>query len=372
MVRAIFLSILVAIISLLAYTITARFLEALFLGAVLAVITYPYYERLQAWSQFRKGVASGLMCLAVTLVIVLPVFGIVSAVSAKAIFYIDRLMTAGTTEYVALQDLIRTVAAWIPDGNKYVEHVDLLVSKFGVMNLAHFGAAFFRAAYSGLVEIALGSFVVTVTLFYAYVDGPTLLANVKRISPLRDEHEEQLFSEFASMARAMVKGTLLIGTGQGIASGVVLYFTGIEGAWLWTMFMIVLGIIPVAGANLIMWPIAVIEFATGHIGAGIIIVLATVIIGVADHLVRPKVIGKDAQMHSGLILLSLTGGVLVWGPIGFLEGPIVWALCLAVWNLFELEFRDSVRGEKAFRLPRKRQWMYMREYGRGRLRSTDA
>jgi predicted PurR-regulated permease PerM len=102
--------------------------------------------------------------------------------------------------------------------------------------------------------------------------------------------------------------------------------------------MTVLSLLPAVGSGFIWVPAAVILFATGHIvKAFILLGGGALVIGLVDNLLRPVLIGRDTRMPDYLVLLSTLGGLTVFGISGFVIGPVIAALFLAVWDMFALE-----------------------------------
>ena len=99
-------------------------------------------------------------------------------------------------------------------------------------------------------------------------DGPHLVEILVRALPLGDERERHLFSKFAEVTRATVKGNLAVATVQGTLGGLIFAILGIEGAFLWGVVMVVLSLIPVVGAGLIWGPVAIYLFSVGGLDSG--------------------------------------------------------------------------------------------------------
>ena len=63
-------------------------------------------------------------------------------------------------------------------------------------------------------------------------------------------------------------------------------------------------------------------------------------VSAVDNLIRPKLVGKDAKMPDLLILIGTLGGLLVFGPIGFIIGPLICGLFLTVWEIYGATFKE--------------------------------
>ena len=159
-----------------------------------------------------------------------------------------------------------------------------------------------------------------------------------------------MLTQFASITRATVKGTLVIGIIQGALAGVAFWVAGIEGAALWGTIMMILSIIPGIGAALVWVPAVIILFVTGHyLTATLLAAWCAAVVGTVDNFLRPMLVGRDAKMPDLLILIGTLGGLFLFGPIGFIVGPIVCGLFLTVWDIYGTTFREILPPVTSFR-----------------------
>src|SRR6185436_2034356 len=89
---------------------------------------------------------------------------------------------------------------------------------------------------------------------------------------------------------------------------------------------------------------------TGHLWSGIGLALfCGLAVGSVDNLLRPILVGRDTQMHELMIFFSTLGGLLVFGAMGFIVGPILAALFLTAWEMFGSAFRSELAAPEAMR-----------------------
>jgi predicted PurR-regulated permease PerM len=112
--------------------------------------------------------------------------------------------------------------------------------------------------------------------------------------------------------------------------------------------MTVLSTIPGIGAALVWVPAAIILMATGALWQGIALAaFSAFVVGSVDNLMRPRLVGRDTQMHELLIFFSTLGGLLFFGAMGFIVGPILAALFVTAWEMFGTEFRSHLAEPEA-------------------------
>jgi predicted PurR-regulated permease PerM len=182
------------------------------------------------------------------------------------------------------------------------------------------------------------------TLFFFLKDGKRMLTRLMHLCPLGDVYEEMLYQRFTSTARATLKGTIIIGTIQGTLGGILFAITGIEGALIWGILMILLSLIPGIGSAIIWLPAGIIMLGLGNIWQGVtILAVGMFVISLIDNILRPALVGKDTQMHPILILFSTLGGIAFFGISGFIIGPVITALFLAVVSIYEHYYKRELQ-----------------------------
>ena len=144
-----------------------------------------------------------------------------------------------------------------------------------------------------------------------------------------------MFSRFADVVRATVKGSILVAIAQGALGGLAFWFLGIHAALLWAVLMAFLSLVPAVGAGLVWVPVAIYLLATGAVWQGISLILyGVLVIGLVDNLLRPFLIGKDTKLPDYVVLISTLGGIQVFGLNGFVIGPLIAAMFMVTWEIF--------------------------------------
>jgi len=187
----------------------------------------------------------------------------------------------------------------------------------------------------------LNLFVLLYSMFFFLRDGGTILNKLLYYMPLKDEDETLMVQRFVSITRATVKGTLVIGLIQGTLAGLGFWVAGIDGSAFWGTIMVVLSIVPGIGAALVWVPGVMYLFVTGQVLAGTLLgVWCAAVVGTIDNVLRPTLVGRDAKMPDLLILVGTLGGLYLFGPIGFIIGPIVCGLFLTALDIYGAAFKD--------------------------------
>jgi len=183
-------------------------------------------------------------------------------------------------------------------------------------------------------------------MFFFLIDGRALLNRVLYYVPLTPQDEARLVARFVSVTRATLKGALFIAIVQGLLAGVAFLLAGVPGAAFWAAIMTVLSMIPAVGAALVWIPAVIYLFVVGHTLAALgLLAWCVLVVSTVDNLLRPRLVGRDTRMPDLLVLLSTLGGILLFGAVGVIVGPIVASLFVTVWHLYGEGFADWLPGK---------------------------
>jgi predicted PurR-regulated permease PerM len=172
-------------------------------------------------------------------------------------------------------------------------------------------------------------------LFFLLRDSDSLLRQLRAAIPLRPDRLVALAEKFTVVIRATVKGNIVVAIVQGALGGLIFWLLGIHGPVMWAVVMAVLSLLPAVGAALVWLPVAVYLLATGSVWQGLgLIAFGVLVIGLVDNVLRPLLVGKDTRMPDYVVLISTLGGIAIFGVNGFVIGPVIAAMFIAVWGIF--------------------------------------
>jgi predicted PurR-regulated permease PerM len=197
--------------------------------------------------------------------------------------------------------------------------------------------------------LILNLFIMLYAMFFFFKDGQKILERIFYYLPLNDEDETRMLTRFTSITRATIKGTVVIGIIQGTLAGIAFWMAGIQGAAFWGTIMTILSIVPGIGAALVWVPAVIILYINGqYVAATLLLAWCAAVVGTIDNFLRPALVGRDAKMPDLLILIGTLGGLFLFGPIGFIVGPIVCGLFLTVWDIYGATFKGVLPPVKSF------------------------
>jgi predicted PurR-regulated permease PerM len=121
------------------------------------------------------------------------------------------------------------------------------------------------------------------------------------------------------------------------------WVVGIRGPAFWGTVTAVASIVPVVGGALVWAPVVVYLLVTGHALASLgLLIWSGLVVTAIDNFLRPRFVGRDTRMSDLLVLLSTLGGLTLFGPVGFMVGPVVAALFVTVWAIYGETFVETI------------------------------
>jgi len=335
-----FFFILLFLITVAFFGLLGSFLMGVFWAAVLAIVFDPLYKKVLSRFPNNPAISSSLTIGSILLIVIIPLGLISLALVVEAIDISEKIQSGKWRP----QEQIGHIKELIPPQfEKYGLDVNNIQSKItewagnSSQTIAQKILGFGQGVLGVLVQFSITLYI----LFFFFRDGKKLIEQLIYVLPIGDKKERKLINRFQSVARATVKGSILIALIQGVLGGILFALLGVEGAVIWGALMIVAALLPV-GALLVWGPIAAVLALQGsYTEAIILVVVGAMFIGLIDNLLRPRLVGNDTKMPDWLILLSTLGGLSWFGLSGFVLGPIIAAVFITCWQMMGDEFSNQ-------------------------------
>ena len=336
----------VALTTVAFFGLIGPFLLTCFWAAVLAIIFFNVYRRLRIQFRGHDSVAAGITTLLVVLFVIVPCALLGIALVNQAISLYGAVQDGTVNPNVVLDyvdERLPRLTSRFTDFGVEIEDVRQRVTQ-AVAQAGQFVANWAIGFGGSLLNIIIQFTLVIYLLYFFLVDGWAIERALVNNIPMGDIRERVLFRRFAQVARATLKGTLIVAFVQGAIGGVLFAILGIPAALLWGVVMMLLALLPVGGSAIVWVPAAIIMFVQGNVASGIIIVVVgTLIIGLVDNLLRPILVGRDTEMPDYVVLISTLGGIAFFGLSGFVIGPTVAAMFITVWQMMGRDYGGRTR-----------------------------
>jgi predicted PurR-regulated permease PerM len=351
--RRAFVLLLVASISAAFIAMVRSFLLTILVAAIFTALLYPIYLRLTSVFRGRRPIAAGVTLIIGLVLIVGPLLIVAGLVTNEALRVSDSVAPR-VKEIIEQPGQLEGLVSRIPYYDRIRPYRNEILQRAGelVNNLGRYLVVSLSDTTRGTVSFLFQFFILLYTMFFLFLDGKAILQRMLSVLPLSDGEKTLMLDKFVSVSRATIRGTLVIGLIQGALSGLAFALVGIDGALFWGTVMAVLSVLPLVGGALVWVPAAIILAAAGEWWrAAFLTAFCALVVGSVDNVLRPRLVGRDTKMHDLLILFSTLGGLMVFGPIGFIVGPILAALFLTSWEIFAFAYRDVLPSGNPLVLP---------------------
>jgi predicted PurR-regulated permease PerM len=333
------LLLLLVAVSVALVWILLPFYGPLLWSAIIALLFAPVHHFLLRRLRHRRTLAALLTTSLASLIAVVP-FAILSAMLAHETAGLLARMQAGEASPLRyLHDVFDALPGWAVSLLKRFGLEDFEVLQRYLSTKLEQGSGFFAAQALSLGQNALewaASLLITPYLaFFMIRDGERIVHVIRHELPLMPTHKQALLQKFGEVLSTTVRGHLLVAAIQGALGGVALWFFEVRGALLWAVVMAFLSLLPAIGAALVWLPLAIWFMVTGATWqAAALVAWGILVIGLVDNMLRPILVGRAILMPDYVVMITTLGGMVVFGINGFVLGPVIAAMFLAVWHLY--------------------------------------
>ncbi len=334
----ILLVVLIGLLGYLVYLIFAPFLVPLAWGVALTLVFFPVHRRLRRYIK-QPNLAALVSTLLLTAIIIAPTLVVLGAVTTQALQLVDHVENeweAGKLPLAKLWSWIpfERLLDWLARHGVSQQQVQDYVRR-AVENTAGFLAAQTGALARNIILFFFDLFVALFTAFYLFRDGSALMERLRLALPLDDSYREGLFYVAHNMLHASVISGLVVAVVQGMLGGLTFWALGIKAPLVWGLAMTFFAFLPIVGPWVVYVP-AVLYFVINeqYAKAVILSIIGIVVISSVDNVLRPILVSGRAQMNGLLVFVSLLGGVVAFGFLGLILGPILVALADAAVEVY--------------------------------------
>ncbi len=315
-----------AVLTILTALILWPIATAIITGLILAYIFYPVYKKFHSLIK-EKNIAAFLVILIVILIIILPLWFFLPVI-VKQIF--DFYLSVQTFDTFAFfQKIVPSLAQ-----TEFSKDIAASLNSF-ISNLVSRTLSGLSAMFLNFPVFALKAIVVFFVLFFGMRDAEIFISYVKSLSPFSKTTEKDLSKKFKDITSSVIRGYIIVGVIQGILTGIGLVIFGVPQPVLLTIAAIFTSIIPVLGAWLVWAPSAIYLFFSGHTLMAIgLAIYGGLFVSQIDNILRPYIVAKKTKISSAIIVVGMIGGLLVFGLLGLIIGPLILSYLLLVLDAY--------------------------------------
>jgi predicted PurR-regulated permease PerM len=324
--------------------IASGFVRALAWAVIVVIAIDPLYLRARTrWDGDRHGtLLASLFTAAFALLVIIPVSLGVAEAAREAY------------EVAAWVASVQTNGIPVPDSLTHVPVVGEELARWWQANLAtpqgagrqlhHLGGSAlienYRLIGSGLVNRTVTFAFTLIALFFLLRDRDAIIQQCKIASDrLLGAAGERIAGQAILSVRGTIDGLVLVGVGEGIAMMLVYLLLGVPHPIVLGAFTAIAAMIPFGAALLFVIAALLLLAQNAVIAAIAVIVIGLIVVAIADHFIRPVLIGGATRLPFLWVLIGILGGVETLGLLGLFIGPATMAVLMMLWREFQHDSR---------------------------------
>jgi predicted PurR-regulated permease PerM len=326
-----------ALLSVAMLAVIWPFVAPLMWATLAAIMFQPLYQRMLVWRRGHENQAALLALLVITIAVIIPSVIIGSMVVDEAVgvfnaFGEGKIDVSGWLDQIvgALPASLQSQLAETGWGTTAgLSNKAQMFAEESVGVIASQAVAIGGGVLGWVLAFGVGLYVTYFLLRDGKMLGPRILAAM----PLEADLANRMADRFLNIVRATVKGSIVVGLVQGALGTVTLWIAGIPSAILFGVIMAICSLLPALGPALVWAPAAIYLLAVGEVWQGVFVITSgVVVIGMADNVLRPILVGRDTGIPDWLILVTTLGGIAALGLSGIVLGPLVAGLFISAWK----------------------------------------
>jgi predicted PurR-regulated permease PerM len=337
----VFLAFLIGVLYLF-YLVIHPFLTDLFVATMIAMVFYPLYKKLLKIFKGRKILSALLTIFIMILAFLIPISllsGVITSQSLELYQQISKGLQDGSIKKAIDLKLVYF--------NLFFDRWQINIQTLRLEEYAgKFLTSFSEFIYTEMTVLAKGVagilfdlIIVLFISFFLLIDGEKFLYEIKVFSPLEVAHHDRIILQLEKTVKATLKGSIIVALTQGLLGGIGFWIFNIPTAAFWGVCMVFSSVIPLVGTSIIWIPAALYLAFTSSFWMALGLALwGTLIISGADNVLRPLLLKGAANLHPLLTFLSVLGGLLYFGFLGFILGPVVLSFLMTLFEIYKIEF----------------------------------
>ena len=333
-----------------AFLILTPFLTAIAWAVILAILVYPLYLWLLGMMRGRATLAALTVIAMIIVIVIAPGIELVRFLTEEAILLVQSvrsLMDEDGKQGWLAKPWVQVVVGWwdlvafyLTGFNININWKELLVQ--GAQNSSKFLVERVTGIAQNVLLFTVNVLIALITLFFLLRDGKEFFSRLQRLLPMDQEHQQRLFKNIVDAVLAVVHGSLVVGMVQGLLAGLAYHFLGVPFAVLWGVVTGFAALLPVGGSTLVSIPATLYLFLQGEtLRAIVLLVWSLGIVGSVDNILKPLIIGNRLGLPVLFLFFGILGGLTLFGALGIVLGPVIFALLRALLDLYSREYRQS-------------------------------
>jgi predicted PurR-regulated permease PerM len=324
--KKIITTVILFVLIVLSFFLLKPILLSIIVGFILAFVLNPVYNWLYKIIK-SKNISSLLICVLLILLIVLPIWFL------TPIFIEQSIKLYSASQQMDFATPLKNVFPSLFAAEEFSAEIASIIHSF-ITKVTNSLMNSFSQIILNIPTLFLQFLVVFFTFFFVLKDKEKLISYIQSLSPFSEDVEKKLFKSSRGITSSVIYGQIIIGIIQGLIAGLGFFIFGVPNALLLTLFATMAGIFPIIGPFIIWAPVVIYLFIAGNTFSALGLVVFGLIASTIDNFLRPILVSKRTTMHPALILIGMIGGLLLFGIVGFILGPLIIAYLIIILEIY--------------------------------------
>ena len=331
-----------------AFLLLTPFLTAITWAVILAILVYPLYAWLLELMRGRATLAAITVMVVITLLVILPGVELVRFLTDETVSLVQSVRSLmdeeGKQEWLARPWVQQLLSWWNMVSFRLMDFKinwkEMLVQ--GAQSSSTFLVTQVKGIAQNVLSFTINFIIALFTLFFVLRDGAEFLSRVQRLLPMDREHQERLLRNIVDAVTAVVHGSLVVAMVQGLLAGLAYWVLGVPFAVLWGVITAFAALLPFGGTTLVTIPASLYLFLQGNNVKGIIMLIWCLgVVVMIDNVLKPLFIGSRIKLPMLFLFFGILGGLAVFGALGLILGPVLFALLAVLLDLYSEEYSSG-------------------------------
>ncbi|HOC96903.1 MAG TPA: AI-2E family transporter [Candidatus Pacearchaeota archaeon] len=324
--RKILTSIIFIGLLVLSFFLMKPLIMSMIVGILFAFIFGPIYAFFFKHTK-KKNLSAIIVSIILIAVVVVPLWYVIPIAIDESI---KVYMASQEWDFVTP---LKTIFPKIFQSEQFSNEIGQALKSF-VSKLANSLMNYLSNIILNFATLLLKLLVILFTFFFFLRDREKIEDYIKSLLPFSKDVEKKLFKSSSDLTASILYGQVLLGIIEGIIVGIGLWIFNVPGAFLLTAIAALLGIFPIIGTALVWIPVAIYLFMHGTPISALGIILFGLIASFIESFLKPIFISRRAKMNTSIVLFGMIGGLMLFGILGVVLGPLILAYLFIIIEVF--------------------------------------
>lgn len=323
-------SLLFIILSALTFFVFQPFLYVIVLAAVLSVLFHTFYKKLLGIFREKKNLSAFLTVTLAFFFLIIPILFLGLQIFGQAQnFFSVTLPSQG--QYI--QGVQHSINTYVAD---FIPNFSFNISDF-IGNILDFIYGNFSGLLSQTTYILFETLLLLFAFFFFLRDGEKMLETIVSLSPFKKEQNKEIIDSVYRTINSVIRGTIFVGLIRFVLITIMFYCFHIPNPIFWGSIGGIIGAIPGIGTPFVIVPTSIYFIFSGNLFFALgILALGAILTFFVDNLLSTYFFGKGLDVPAIFVLFSILGGILFFGPLGFIFGPITLSLFVSMLDMYKI------------------------------------